>query len=227
MYGSRSNGNQHGIVLTKPSVVNDMLDAVDYKSSNNLENVRITEPASGDGAFALEILNRLYSSSKEFGFSFELALSNLAFYEIDSDKINTLNSNINNYLNSIGTSVRPKIVFGEDFLLANASNCDIIVGNPPYVRHENIPSGLKEIYKKKFGTFKHRSDLYIPFFEKGLQLLNQSGNLCFICSNRWLKNQYGKTLRHLVSVKYKVDFIIDLEKSGRISRISYCVPFNY
>jgi adenine-specific DNA-methyltransferase len=224
MYGTRSNGKQHGIVITKPCVVNNMLDAVEYKSSNNLANVRITEPASGDGAFALEILKRLLKSSQEFGFSFEKSLSNLEFYEIDSEKLKELNLSIQKFFKSVKVRADTQFVFEEDFLLAKSAKCDILIGNPPYVRHENIPSELKKQYKKNFGTFKHRSDLYIPFFEKGLKLLKNDGVLCFICSNRWLKNQYGETLRYLISVKYKVDFIIDLEKADAFQESVIAYP---
>lgn len=211
MYGTRSNGNQHGIVLTKPSIVRDMLNSVNYVPSENLANITITEPAAGDGAFAIEIIQRLYNSAKNFGFEFNRSLSNLAFYEIDTVKVLELRKNIINFLSSIGVSDPPNIIFEEDFLLSSPAKSDIVIGNPPYVRHEKIPVDLKFAYKKKFGTFKHRSDLYIPFFEKGLQILKTNGTLCFICSNRWLKNQYGESLRSLISKKYSVDWIINME----------------
>ncbi len=224
MYGNRSNGNQHGIVLTKLSVVRDMLDSVNYTSSRNLKDVRITEPASGDGAFAVEILNRLFKSSQKFRFDFREALSNVAFYEIDSKKACELRTNVDAFLISVNSNNNPNIVCEADFLLADTSNCDIIIGNPPYVRHEKIPRDLKAKYRKLFGTFKHRSDLYIPFFEKGLQLLNNKGTLCFICSNRWLKNQYGETLRYLISAKYSVDWIIDLENADAFQESVIAYP---
>ncbi|MCB9298850.1 MAG: Eco57I restriction-modification methylase domain-containing protein [Lewinellaceae bacterium] len=87
-----------------------------------------------------------------------------------------------------------KIVKQADFLDTQPGKFDIVIGNPPYVRHEQIPEPRKSLYKRKFSTFRHRSDLYIPFYEHALKLLNFEGKLCFICSNRWLRNQYGGTL---------------------------------
>ena len=65
----------------------------------------------------------------------------------------------------------------------------------------------------KFPAFKHRSDLYIAFYDKGLRLLKENGVLSFICSNRWLKNQYGESLRNLIQLNYCLEEIIDLEKT--------------
>lgn len=44
-------------------------------------------------------------------------------------------------------------------------------------------------------------------------MLAKNGKHCFICSNRWLKNEYGKKLRQLIAQKYALEAIIDLEQS--------------
>jgi adenine-specific DNA-methyltransferase len=214
MYGQRTNGGQHGSVHTKKELVDNMLDIVGYNSNANLSKVRICEPSAGNGAFALEIIKRLYASSEIYKFNFTEALSNLAFYEIDEIIASELETNIKKLLSSLHLTSNQKLIYREDFLLSTKRECDIVIGNPPYVRHENIPLALKSKYKEQFGTFKHRSDLYIPFFEKGLSLLSNQGLLCFLCSNRWLKNQYGKNLRHLIGVKYHLSNIINLEKTN-------------
>lgn len=69
------------------------------------------------------------------------------------------------------------------------------------------------MYQTKYSTFTHRSDLYVPFYEKALKLLATNGILSYVCSNRWLKNQYGQKLRELIAQQYHVKSIIDLEKA--------------
>jgi hypothetical protein len=49
------------------------------------------------------------------------------------------------------------------------------------------------------------SDLYVGFFEKGLEALTEDGTLCFICADRWLQNRYGSRLRAFVSKGYSLD----------------------
>lgn len=213
IYGTRSNGNNHGLVLTKPIVIEIMLDRVGYSPNHNLRDIKVIEPAAGDGAFAIKIIERLYDSSLKYDFSFQKALSNLVFFELDMEMAILLRDRIESTLNKYTTLVPDELIRVEDFLLSKSDKCDLVVGNPPYVRHENIPEEQKESYKKRFSTFRHRSDLYIGFYEKGLSLLKENGTLSFICSNRWLKNQYGQGLRSLIQLNYSLYEIIDLEET--------------
>ena len=211
IYGTRSNGNQHGLVLTKPIVVDTMLDKVDYVASRDLSSVKIVEPAAGDGAFAISIISRLYESSRNFDFSFQKALSNISLFEIDEAMSATLKNRISEQLKDLSHNLPESLITTADFLLSDIPKTDIIIGNPPYVRHENIPEQQKSTYRRLFGTFTHRSDLFIAFYEKSLRSLKSEGVLSFICSNRWLKNQYGKNLREYIGFHFSVDEIIDLE----------------
>ncbi len=72
---------------------------------------------------------------------------------------------------------------------------------------------MKKEYKQKFKTFHYRSDLYIPFYEKSLMSLKSGGVHCFICSNRWLKCEYGRKLRKLIAGSFHLRRIIDLENA--------------
>ena len=211
IYGNRSNGNQHGLVLTKPLVVEFMLDRIGYVSTSDLSSKIIVEPAAGDGAFAIKIIERLHASSKIFAFSFQEALSNIRLYELDSMMSELLSERISLKLVEFSATLPKTLIHTCDFLLAEAVPCDFVVGNPPYVRHENIPEKEKQTYRKIFRTFTHRSDLYIAFYENSLRVLNKSGVLSFICSNRWLKNQYGQNLRELIGLHYGLEEVIDLE----------------
>ncbi len=213
IYGIRSNGNNHGLVLTKPIVVEAMLDRARYSQDYDLSETKVIEPAAGDGAFAIKIIERLYHSSLIFDFSFQKALSNLIFFELDNEMGILLRERIKCTLEKYGTAVPDGLIRIEDFLLSKSDECDLIIGNPPYVRHENIPEKKKIIYRRLFSTFRHRSDLYVGFYEKGLRLLKENGTLSFICSNRWLKNQYGESLRSLIQLNYYLEEIIDLEET--------------
>lgn len=214
IHGDRSNGKAHGVVNTKSSVVSKMLDLVNYKPNVNLSKIKILEPSAGTGAFAHEILTRLHTSSKIFKFSFAEALSNIYLCELNKEIATELKNSIIDYLSDLKI-VEVKInYFICDFLqLELQSKFDIIIGNPPYVRNENIPEVLRSKYQALFSTFSHRSDLYIPFYEKSLGLLKRNGILSFVCSNRWLKNQYGIKLRQLITRHFRIESIIDLEKA--------------
>ena len=74
---------------------------------------------------------------------------------------------------------------------------DIVIGNPPYVRQEKIKE-IKPYLKEHYKTYTGVADLYVYFFEKGLNVLKEKGIFAFICSNKFAKAKYGKKLRKLL-----------------------------
>ena len=217
-YGIRNRGGHHGTVATKPIVAKVMLDLVGYVSNRDLSQVRLLDPAGGNGVFVLEALKRLSASAHCYGFSFAQAYSNLSVVEIDPDSAVTLRNNIVACLDTLGRSEEVKnpdlILTNGDFLLSPIVTFDVVVGNPPYVRHDNIPTEAREQYRQRYRAFSHRADLYVSFFEKGLRSLTPGGKLCYLCANRWLKNSYGQGLRGLIARGYTLSIIIDLENAN-------------
>ena len=215
IYATRSSGREHGTVMTNHEVVEFMLDVSGYCKDINLSNTTILEPSVGHGAFLLPILERLFFSSQEFNFSFEDSIKNILAVDIDEDKVSFLQEKVSSFLLEKGIKedreYAQKIVKKRDFLLSDFNTFDIIIGNPPYVRHELIPEDKKLIYRKLFHSFRHRSDLYIAFFEKSLSLLKESGKMNFICADRWMKNKYGERLRELIKQSFHISLIVDID----------------
>ena len=55
---------------------------------------------------------------------------------------------------------------------------------------------MADLYQPcEFDTFTRMGDIYCLFYEKGHKLLNSTGHLCFITSNKWMRAGYGKKLR--------------------------------
>ena len=218
IYGLRSNGNQHGTVLTRREVVNFMLDVLDYSSSKDLSNLKVLDPSGGEGVFIVHCIERLSKSAEKYNFNFDESFKQLLVIDFDPEKTKIIKNNIRNKLKELGrlheVNNPDKIVRNEDFLVGSFDKFDVIVGNPPYVRHENIPTDKKKIYREIFSTFRHRSDLYIAFYEKGLNILTNEGRLCYICSNRWMKNKYGEKLKQFITSNYNIPLIINLEEAN-------------
>ena len=98
-----------------------------------------------------------------------------------------------------------------DFLLGSFDQCFThVVGNPPYVRQEVIPDVLMNEYRQRFITIYDRADIYVPFIEMSLRLLDEGGRLGFICADRWMKNKYGRKLREFVSRDYSLTTYVDM-----------------
>lgn len=209
-YGKRTSGGQHGDVFTHPIVVKYMLDMVGYNPDKDLSTLSVMEPSCGDGEFLVEIVHRLQLSSERFGFDLNEAYhSCIHASDIDATKIKKCLNRLNTLFPSI---IHPEEnIKTEDYLLNDQPMVDIVVGNPPYIRYEQIPEDKLPIYKKRFPTFYYRADMYVLFYEKSLRQLKPHGRHCFICSNRWMRNQYGRVLRKMVAQSFRIERIINME----------------
>lgn len=103
-----------------------------------------------------------------------------------------------------------KLHFSNVFFSDNGGGFDIVIANPPYVRHEEIKE-LKPALKSEFGDFfKGTADLYTYFYKRGIDLLAPHGHLCFIAPNKFFRAGYGsrlqQTLKNEVSLKEIIDF---------------------
>ena len=79
---------------------------------------------------------------------------------------------------------------------------DVVLGNPPYVRIQEMKKSRKEdvdYFNKVFQTPEGSYDMYVLFIEKGLSLLNRDGYLGYIVPNKFTKLNYGRNLRKLIS----------------------------
>ena len=210
VYGERASGGGHGDVPTAPEVVRYMLDLVGYTADKNLSDTIILEPSCGEGEFIVEIARRLMESALRFGFGAQAAFVRCVYgYDIVEEKIQRCRERIK----ELGLDPTDAHISIGDFLSVQVPEVDVVVGNPPYVRYENIPASQLDYIKNTFPTFHYRADLYIPFFEKTLRALKPGGRHCFICANRWLKNEYGRKLRRLVAQCFRLENIINLERA--------------
>ena len=87
--------------------------------------------------------------------------------------------------------------FDAEWMFGITEGFDVVIGNPPYVRQEKIKA-LKPAFKKHYTCYTGAADLYVYFYERGLQLLSPNGIHTFICSNSWLDVNYGAPLQKYV-----------------------------
>jgi len=92
------------------------------------------------------------------------------------------------------------IQFAEVF--GSAGGFDIVLANPPYVSAMEFLKTRgpeeRELLKERFESARGAWDLYVPFFERGLQLLRPSGHLAYISPNKYLSASYAKSLRAVI-----------------------------
>ena len=214
--------SERGAVFTRPSVANAILDLLGYTTSYPLHRLRLLEPAFGGGDFLLPAVDRLLVAYFEAGGTAEQAVDALApairAVELHPESVKSVRALLMARLSLAGVGEKDarKLcgawLICDDFLLCPLpGSFDVVVGNPPYVRQERIPPSLLAEYRLRYRTLYDRADLYIPFYERALDLLSLEGQLGFICANRWIKNRYGGPLRAKVGAGFHLRYYIDME----------------
>jgi hypothetical protein len=107
--------------------------------------------------------------------------------------------------------------FGEVF--ANGG-FDIVIANPPYVRHETI-SDSAPLLRQRFSVAASRADLLIFFYEQSVNLLKPGGTLTFITSNKYYRAGYGSKLRPFLSSQLTLHSLIDFGDAPVFDAIAY------
>ncbi len=81
-----------------------------------------------------------------------------------------------------------------------------VVGNPPYVRVQNIPEFQRRYWEKNYAWVEKNFDIFIPFIERALHgnknrtseescWLEEGGRMGFIVPNRFSNVEYASTFR--------------------------------
>ena len=197
-YGARSSGETHGVVLTRPHVVSLILDLAGYTIDSDLTSLALLEPACGDGAFVVQAVERLLKVARLRGAEVEELQAPITAFDIAQEHVARSREAVVALLEQHGMALRKasslaaRWIHHGDFLLNTpARRFDVVVGNPPYVRIEQLAPALRAEYCRRYRSLYDRADLYVAFIEKALFLLPPNGVLSFICADRWIANKYG------------------------------------
>lgn len=111
----------------------------------------------------------------------------------------------------------PEIFAGDD------PGFDCVIGNPPYVKLQHFRRVQADVAKylmearREDGKPLYQStqtgnfDMYLPFIEKGMALLNSAGKMGYIAPNVWMVNEYGKGLRQKLKRTRRLDRWVDFK----------------
>ncbi|WP_139544705.1 class I SAM-dependent DNA methyltransferase [Helicobacter pylori] len=87
---------------------------------------------------------------------------------------------------------------------------DCIIGNPPYIRQEQIKD-LKSLLQKQYQDFYNSTaDIYTYFFALSYHLLKEKGFNAFITSNKYARAKYGAKLREWLLKKTTIVSYMEL-----------------
>jgi adenine-specific DNA-methyltransferase len=207
-----------GEVFTRRWIVELILDLVGYTADKDLAYLRLVEPSCGEGSFLAAITARVSASCRSRGRSIVDAVGAVCALDLQERNVRRSRALVEQLLRGDGWSddqarwVAVNWIKAGDYLLdgVHGREVDFVVGNPPYVRLEDVPEERMGAYRRACSTMSGRADVYVGFYEKALESLRSGGRLGFICADRWMRNQYGRKLRMLIAQGFSMDLALTM-----------------
>ena len=211
---SPSDKEVNGAVYTpkyiREHIINDVIKKLSKRKVNrNLENLKFADISCGCSGFLYSIAKHL---KQKFGKSYyDIFSQNI--YGLDIKEFSVVRSKLLLSLLAI-TEGEDKIEFNFNLFIGNSlefnwvenspqidknNGFDAVIGNPPYVSSLKIDDESKMLLKNWSVSSTGKSDLYIPFFQIGIENLNEGGVLGYITVNSFYKSLNGRALRKYFS----------------------------
>ena len=177
------------------------------------ENAKVIDPSCGSGAFLLGIIRYFINTFKKS--VRDIVNDNL--YGADILEYNTRRSKLLIILFAI---MNGEIVSENDIHIytADSLRCewpyqfDMVVGNPPYVKFQDLDDTTRNFLFESYQTTKLGTyNLYFAFFELGLKLLKKDGKLGYITPNNYFTSLSGEPLRQFFQGNKSIYQIVDFD----------------
>jgi hypothetical protein len=104
-----------------------------------------------------------------------------------------------------------------------AGGFDLVIGNPPWVRAEQLPPMIRASLKARYRWFRggatargyrHLPDLSVAFVERALELVRPDGVVAYLLPAKLLTAQYAATAREALARTTTLDLVAELENGG-------------
>ena len=197
-----------GRVYTPRRVVDQILDLAGYRGPG-IVGKRVVDNSCGDGAFLGAIVERYCRESRG---NLKRELEEFVFgIEIDERAIARCAERLDEMAARFGArDVRWNL------LRANAlsveqydGTMDFVLGNPPYVRVHRLGDSFDAVKRFKFGR-RGMTDLYLVFYEIGLNMLSENGTLAYIAPSSFFNSVAGEAFRTRIVEDNLLASVVDL-----------------
>lgn len=208
----KSEKKERGVVYTPTEITNYIVE-----NTLSFDSVpSVLDPSCGCGAFLVAAAEYMH---KRYGISYSNIVSSYLYgIDVDPNAIDRMKSLLSLVVLLHGENEKCNF----NFICADAldkktfnklrkfrkDGFDCVVGNPPYVRNKNMNIDTKKYLSNWKSSNVGNVDLYIPFFEIGLELLSADGKLGYISPNSYIQGVNSRSLRSFfASKKYKIEIV--------------------
>lgn len=202
-----------GVVYTPAWLVRKILDEVGFDGRRG----GLIDPACGEGAFLVEAAERILMACGDLSRVRGRLERELCGVDVDAAALAVCRERLGVLAARFGVEgVNWRLVCGDALEVAGEGGAAwrgrfaFVVGNPPYVRIQNLGEKRREAIQRRWRFCRQGStDLYLAFFELGMELLAEGGGLGFITPNTWLKTRAARDLRVFLRREKVVRAVID------------------
>lgn len=205
----------NGAIYTPLNIRNYITEKAIKTKKNNLSNSKIADISCGCGGFLLTASKKIKHITKNS--YFEIFKNNIFGVDIQKYSINRTKILLSILALSEGEDKKEfqfnlftgdTLTFQWKTKIKKFNGFDIILGNPPYVSGRNLTKETKLNLKNWEVCNSGNPDLYIPFFQIGLENLSENGILGYITMNTFFKSLNGRSLRkYFQDKKFKFKII--------------------
>ena len=195
-----------GAVYTPKNVRRTILQKVlGDKSEDELRNIRIADISCGCGGFLMDAAQWLHhETGKKYSEIFRENIYGVDIQEYSIERTKVL-------LSLLALSEGEDDDFEFNLLCRDTldfackdwdvrfKGFDVVVGNPPYVCSRNLSAETHAKLNAYEVCSSGHPDLYIPFFQIAIEMLNDAGRLGYITMNTFLRSVNGRAVRNYFS----------------------------
>jgi adenine-specific DNA-methyltransferase len=199
----------NGVHYTPPELAEFLAAAVIRNLDDFAGDIKVLDPACGDGALLKAVANAASSSQRRrlqlYGFDLDPLAIAAARDGLAKIKVKSISLESADFLH---------LCSNEDLLPGFAEECNlpkfnVVIANPPYVRTQVLGAGTSQSLSKRFGI-DGRVDLFQAFSFAMHSVLTQGGVFGLLTSNRLLTTNASASLRSLFRLNYKINELYDL-----------------
>ncbi|CAN5742179.1 hypothetical protein BH11MYX3_BH11MYX3_05740 [soil metagenome] len=213
-----------GVVYTPSSVAAPMVrlalePLLRGRTAAELLAIRVCDPAIGEGAFLVEVIDVIAQALVAISPAESLAEARrqvaeqcIVGVDIDRRAVDAARIATGAPASALRVGDALAIDWAAEFPDVFArGGFDAVVANPPYIRQERLAG---KSLLQRFASYDGVADLYVYFVELAQQLLRPDGRFCLIVPNKWLTTAYGRKLRTLLAESTSVDGVADVSRAA-------------
>ena len=195
--------------------------ALEERAPEEIRNIRVLDPACGSGSFLVEAFRLLADywrrndpptdGAAELAQRVSILHTNI--FGVDRDPAAVEIAQLNLLLvalseRSLLPDLAGNVVCGNSLVDRDRSDAfdyaaafpfaqepgrfDVVIGNPPYIRSQNLPAVDRDIYRARYQTAVGSFDIYELFLERALELARPGGRTGFIVPGKFLSSSSGE-----------------------------------